>query len=268
MQNRRTYNRFVIHLLCLTLAFLLFVSNGWAQVLRKPIPDKLIVLTFDDASRSHATFVAPILKKYGFGGTFYVCEFAPDFADKTKYLTWEQIRQVDRVGFEIGNHTFTHKNLAKLSKPQLTNEVDSLEILCKLNHIRKPVTFAYPAYFTSPIAFDVLAEKKYQFARVGGDRAYDPAIDHPLLVPSYSMTDSNKEIMMHSLQEAKNGKVVVWTIHGVPDIAHPWVNIPPALFEEYMKFLHDNQYKVISMRDLLSYVNSEQAVRLISLPTK
>ena len=29
----------------------------------KPIPDHLVVLTFDDAVSSHATFVAPLLKK-------------------------------------------------------------------------------------------------------------------------------------------------------------------------------------------------------------
>ena len=45
----------------------------------KPVPDHLVVLTFDDAVSSHATFVAPLLKKYGFGGTFFICEFPPDF---------------------------------------------------------------------------------------------------------------------------------------------------------------------------------------------
>ena len=31
------------------------------------IPDKLVVLTFDDAVKSHRTFVAPLLKELGFG---------------------------------------------------------------------------------------------------------------------------------------------------------------------------------------------------------
>ena len=41
-------------------------------ILRKPIPDKLVVLTFDDGCASGATFVAPLLKSLGFGGSFYV----------------------------------------------------------------------------------------------------------------------------------------------------------------------------------------------------
>ena len=33
-----------------------------------PVPDKLVVLTFDDSAKSHATYVAPLLKQLGFGG--------------------------------------------------------------------------------------------------------------------------------------------------------------------------------------------------------
>ena len=55
-----------------------------AQIIREPIPDRVVVLTFDDAVVSHATHVAPLLRQYGFGATFYVVEFTqPPFADKS-----------------------------------------------------------------------------------------------------------------------------------------------------------------------------------------
>jgi len=61
---------------------------SWISAAGEPLPERVVVLTFDDASRSHATFVAPLLEKYGFGATFFICEFPPDFAtDKTKYMT-------------------------------------------------------------------------------------------------------------------------------------------------------------------------------------
>ena len=41
-------------------------------ILRKPIPDKLIVLTFDDGCASGYTVVAPILTPLGFNASFYV----------------------------------------------------------------------------------------------------------------------------------------------------------------------------------------------------
>lgn len=67
---------------------------------------RVVVLTFDDAVSNHATYVAPLLKRYGFGATFFVCEFPPDFAtNKQQYMTWQQIASLAADGFEIGNHT-------------------------------------------------------------------------------------------------------------------------------------------------------------------
>ena len=77
-------------------------------ILRKPIPDKLVVLTFDDGPASHATIVAPILKEMGFGGTFYVCDFDSFKTRKDWYMTFRQMKALADEGFEIGNHTKGH----------------------------------------------------------------------------------------------------------------------------------------------------------------
>ena len=74
-------------------------------------------------------------------------------------------------------------------------------------------------------------------ARAGGSRTYDPQIDHPYLIPSWATDENNKSEIMDALQEAKDGKIVVLTLHGVPDIEHPWVNTPPELFREYLQYL-------------------------------
>ena len=59
-------------------------ASAWAgrpAEKRKPLKGPLVVLTFDDATQSRRLIVAPLLKKYGFGATFYVCEF-PGFENK------------------------------------------------------------------------------------------------------------------------------------------------------------------------------------------
>ena len=232
------------------------------QVLRKQVPDKLVVLTFDDASASHATYVAPLLKKHGFGGTFFVCEFPPDFEDKTKYMSWEQIQQLHEMGFEIASHTRSHTHVNKMSRGQQAEELQYIEDKCRELGIPKPVTFAYPGYSTHPTALETLQERGYLFARAGGSRPYNPATDHPYLIPSYSTTGStatDKERVLNAIREAKDGKIVVFTIHGVPDVAHDWVTTPPALFEEYLQYLKDNNYNVVALRDLQLYLNVEQA---------
>jgi peptidoglycan/xylan/chitin deacetylase (PgdA/CDA1 family) len=250
------------HLLLAILGLVAMRANG--QVLRRPIPDKLVVLTFDDAAVSHATYVAPLLKKYGFGATFFVCEFRePSFADKTKYMSWAQIRGLHRQGFEVASHTLTHKHVNRMSPEQLTAELDSVELRCQAYHIPRPVTFAYPGYDTSPTATTLLPNRGYQLARAGGGRAYDPTTDHPLLIPSFSTAGPDKQKVLEALQQAKNGRIVVLTMHGVPDLAHDWVTTPPALFEEYLRYLHEQRYKVIALRDVARYVNVAEARRTI-----
>jgi peptidoglycan/xylan/chitin deacetylase (PgdA/CDA1 family) len=239
----------------LLLLLSLLAGVGEACARPRPVPDRLVVLTFDDAALTHATYVAPLLRKYGFGATFFVCEFRePSFADKTKYMSWAQIRQLHRWGFEIGSHTLTHRHVNKMTESELTAELDSLESRCRANHIPRPVTFAYPGYDTSPRALPVLRTKGYQLARTGGDRPYDPATDGPLLVPSYTTLATNRSQILEALAQAKNGHIVVLTIHGVPDMAHDWVTTPPALFEEYLKYLHDNHYRVVALRDVVRYL--------------
>ncbi|TXK48909.1 polysaccharide deacetylase family protein [Pontibacter qinzhouensis] len=260
-------NQHVYRLIAAAAILLVASCTTSTQVLRKQLPDKLVVLTFDDASASHATYVAPLLKKYGFGGTFFVCEFPPDFEDKTKYMSWEQIQQLHQLGFEIASHTRSHTHVAKMSKEQQAEELQYIEDKCKELGITIPVTFAYPGYSTHPSALETLQERGYLFARAGGSRPYNPTTDHPYLIPSYSTTGntpSDKARVMGAIGEAKDGKIVVFTIHGVPDVAHDWVSTPPELFEVYLQYLKDNNYQVVALRDLKRYLNVEQARKQVA----
>jgi peptidoglycan/xylan/chitin deacetylase (PgdA/CDA1 family) len=225
--------------------------------LRQPIPDRLVVLTFDDAPVTQAVFAAPILHKYEFGATFYICEFPPNFNDKTKYMSWKQVQQLDRMGFEIGNHTAFHTHVSRMSREQFHESLAYIEDKCKAYGIRKPVTFAYPGYDARSKDLDVLTERGYVFARIGGERAYDPLSDNPLLVPGFNANGTDPVRVFDAIKQARDGKVVVLIFHGIPDYEHPWVTTPPQLFAQYMEFLHKNRYKVIAMRDLTKYIGPD-----------
>jgi peptidoglycan/xylan/chitin deacetylase (PgdA/CDA1 family) len=221
------------------------------------VPDKVIALTFDDASASHANYVAPLLKKYGFGATFFVCEFPPDFDDKTKYMSWEQIAELHRLGFEIGSHTRSHKHVDKMRPGELDVELGYIERKCEELGIPRPTAFAYPAYVSTPEAVRTLADRGYSLARIGGGRTFNPASDNSRLIPSFSTTGADEkasERVVAALGEAKNGRIVVLTIHGVPDTAHPAVTTSPELFEKYLRFLRDEKYTVVALRDLAKYL--------------
>ncbi|TXD76517.1 polysaccharide deacetylase family protein [Algoriphagus ratkowskyi] len=241
----------------------LSIFTSHAQIIKQPIPDKLVVLTFDDAPASHYTIVAPMLMEYGFGGTFFVCEFQPNYSDSTLYMNWRQIQELDKMGFEIANHTHTHSNVSKLSQAEFNHQLTYIESKCDSLGIPKPTNFAYPGYGLNAQSLAFLGEKEYVFARAGGSRVYDPVKDHPFLIPSWATDETNKAEIMKAFNQAEDGKIVVLTIHGVPDIEHPWVNTLPELFKGYLQYLKENDFTVISMRELEDFIDVNVAKRLI-----
>ncbi len=250
--------KIMVFILTLSVSF-----NGNCQILKKQIPDKLVVLTFDDATASQYSVVAPLLKQFGFGATFFVCEFPTKPTGKSAYMNWQQIKELDKMGFEVANHTRTHAAVSKVSKEAFIEELNYIEGKCDSLGIEKPTNFAYPGYDLSLPVMETLHERGYKFARAGGSRAYDPLSDYPLLLPSWAMNDTNKEQIMAAFDEGRNGKIVILTIHGVPDVEHPWVNTPPELFKEYLQYLLEHNFKVISLRDLNSYISVDEAMKTI-----
>ena len=240
-----------------------------------PIPDRLIVLTFDDGVKSHATFVAPLPKDYGFNATFYITEGLNFLQDKDRYMTWEEVRKLDGAGFEIGNHTRHHKDVSTQSREDLIADLAHIDRRCQEQGIPLPQTFCYPGYSNCPDAVDVLAERQFFFARRGmapeypyrneGGRgpAYNPTQHHPLLIPTTGAAgpDWTYDDFIWAVEQARDGNITVLTFHGVPDLDHPWVDIEPDTFKTYMDYLDDHDCTVIAVRELAQYVTPFTAIK-------
>jgi peptidoglycan/xylan/chitin deacetylase (PgdA/CDA1 family) len=233
----------------------------------QPIPDGLVVLTFDDSVKSQATFAAPLLRQHGFGATFFVTD-DPRFRGE-HYMTWEEIRHLYEAGFEIGNHSGRHVDVSKESPEQFSADLAIIEQRCQQHGLPRPTTFCYPAYHSSQEAVQVLLAKGYHFARRGvypefpynqeGGRgpAYDAKVHHPLLIPTTGASGPNWgfDDLVWAVQQARDGEITVLTFHGVPDLEHPWVHTEPDMFLRYMEYLHAEGCKVIAMRDLIEYIS-------------
>ncbi len=234
-----------------------------------PAPDKLVVLTFDDAVKSHRTFVAPLLKELGFGATFFVTHAW--MQDRENFMSWEEIGEIHRMGFEIGNHSWTHAGFSvPKNAARMTGELYLVDRMLERTSAKvpRPVSFAYSGNSFGPEAVARLAELGYKFARRGMQPeteyggiapgpAYDPAKHHPLLVPTTgdSYPGGTLDNFRKVVDQARDGKIAVLQFHGVPDIAHPWVHTPPELFRKYMDHLKENSFRVVALRDLEPYVD-------------
>jgi peptidoglycan/xylan/chitin deacetylase (PgdA/CDA1 family) len=233
----------------------------------EPLPDKLVVLTFDDASKSHFTIARPVLLKYKFGATFFVTE-GFDFRDNKKdYMTWEEIAQLHKDGFEIGNHTRDHLGLTKENVPKIAEQLQAINARCKEHGIPPTTGFAWPGNALSMEALVPLRKEGILFARRGGAPefeykegrgvGYEPGLDHPLLIPSAgdARPDWTLDNFIAAVEKARFGRIAVLQFHGVPDTAHAWVNSTQENFEAYMKYLATHGYTIIAMRDLAKYVD-------------
>ncbi len=235
----------------------------------KEIPDKLVVLTFDDAVKSHLTYVAPLLKKLDFNATFFI-SYAW-MVDTVNFLSWQEVAELHEMGFEIGNHSWTHSDFAQPKNAfQLEGELGLVEWMLRQVGVPKPVSYAHTGNFFGPEAIEALKTMGISYARRGmqpeipyGELkpgpGFNPKKHHPLLIPTTS--DFYPGITLQHLKNAlgtiKSGEITVLQFHGVPDPTHPWVSTEPLVFDSLMNYLKENEYRVIAMKDIQPYLPEE-----------
>jgi hypothetical protein len=122
-------------------------------------------------------------------------------------------------------------------------------------------------YVVNPLLFNGLRTEGYTFARGGHERAYRPTVDHPFDTPSFTFHDErdtrSPNAFVDAANEAKNGRIPIITFHGVPDYEHPSVGLEPVRFEKMMRYLKDNGFTTIAMRDLATYVDVKKAHQVL-----
>jgi peptidoglycan/xylan/chitin deacetylase (PgdA/CDA1 family) len=79
-------------------------------VYNKALPDKPVVISFDDSREEHLTIAAPVMEKYGFRGVFFIMTIT---YNKKNYMTKEQIAQLAKAGHTIGLHSWDHTMVTK-----------------------------------------------------------------------------------------------------------------------------------------------------------
>ena len=106
------------------------------------LPNKPVILTFDDGYRDFYTDVFPILKKHNVKATQYIIS---GVIGKPNYMFGSQIKEIMKSGLvEIGAHTVHHTALAGKLPLVVQYEVKKSKTDLERNYKIKIVSFAYP----------------------------------------------------------------------------------------------------------------------------
>ena len=109
---------------------------------RRVLPDRPVVLTFDDGYEDFYTTAFPILQAHHFRAVSYVVS---GFIGRSRYLTAQQIRTLDANGVEIGAHTVDHVDLTRSTPGGLAFQVAGSKATLETLLGHPVLDFCYPS---------------------------------------------------------------------------------------------------------------------------
>nr|WP_199157533.1 polysaccharide deacetylase family protein [Pedobacter sp. ASV2] len=105
------------------------------------LPEKPIMITFDDTDLDQYTTGAGELKKYGFKGVYFIMTVS---IGRPRYMSKAQIKELSDDGNVIASHTYDHKNFAQFTEEDWTTQIDKPTKTLEKITGKKVEYFAFP----------------------------------------------------------------------------------------------------------------------------
>jgi peptidoglycan/xylan/chitin deacetylase (PgdA/CDA1 family) len=108
-----------------------------------PAPAKPVALTFDDGFIDFYTAAAPLFRQSGLTATDYIPTQMVG-SGRPIYMTWEQVQELDRQGFEMAAHSQNHVDISRVNINRAKIEISGskADLEQRLGHL--VVDWAYP----------------------------------------------------------------------------------------------------------------------------
>ncbi|MGC2575228.1 MAG: polysaccharide deacetylase family protein [Candidatus Nitrosopolaris sp.] len=250
--------------------------------------NKVIMLGFDDGWKGQITFAKPILDKYGFKASFFVvCDYVN--SGGIRRMNWQDIATLQKDGMDIESHTMTHADLSGLKQDRLDYEIGGSK-QCLASHGYNSTIFAYPynsgsndpdvvttvgKYYdigrsgTAPLMFlNCIGFKKSQQSDC---RTYGPdgelnyatrytarSLSFDIVEIKYSFDDNKVFSDFVEIVNSQSAYNLGGKINAVPLIIFHNVDLTTnrpyytnaELFDQLMKYLYENHFKVLTYRQL------------------
>lgn len=148
------------------------------------LPSKPIVLTFDDGYVDNYTTLLPLLEERGMKAVVFM---VTNDIGRPGYLTWDQLRDMQGRGIELGSHTANHQPLTTLDPQMKNDELKLSKLLMEWNGLQTVFSFSYPNGAYDEALPGMLKENEYLAAVTGeaglNDMKTDPYLLHRINIP-------------------------------------------------------------------------------------
>lgn len=153
----------------------------FSDALSEKLEGRVVSITFDDSYRSVLELAKPILDRHGYPGTIFVPTDWPgesrpmswqgidrwlgtSYEHELNALTWQELRELADVGWEIGSHTCSHAYLPDLDETTLSHELRDSKAQIE-SELGQPCTsLAYPYGGVDARVVDVTRQAGYRWA--------------------------------------------------------------------------------------------------------
>ncbi len=125
------------------------------------LPEKPIIISFDDTDLDQFTVAAPELKKYGFKGVFFIMTVS---IGRPRYMSKAQIKTLSNEGHVIASHTWNHKNFTEFTDEDWEIQIDKPTKTLETITGKKVEYFAYPYGVWKPETLHKLKEHGFKAA--------------------------------------------------------------------------------------------------------
>lgn len=221
----------------LWLAGLVFIILSPVATLRAE--PSILTFTFDDNLIGQYNEAFRILDNADMQGTLFICTSDEDFVEKqgetgtflicvsneaneAGRMTWDQIREMHKAGWEIGAHSVSHPHLTQLSDIDLEYEVTAPIEKITEEVGEQPVSFATPyGEFNDQVLAVIQEHYQSHFMAWGGYGERDG--ENPLYGMNFYMigrrgienTTTSEEVCAQITENTQWSRWVVLAFHGV-----------------------------------------------------
>ncbi len=120
------------------------------------LPEKPVMITFDDNDATQYSAANPIMKEFGFKGVYFIMTVT---IGRPKYMNKVQLKELSDEGNSIGSHTWDHHNVRQYKEEDWITQIDKPSIVLEEITGKKIEYFAFPFGAWNKDALDQLTNR-------------------------------------------------------------------------------------------------------------